>query len=385
MILIPDIKDNIPDNNKDDMPEIKDDKELSGEAASFEDILKQSENITIGSQQEINRQEGLGVKQETPDSAGSCVHIHDLKKLNVGGQAVLEGVMMRSRRFWAVAVRKPDGTIGCSVFREISITNRKKVPGWPFIRGIVVLVENLSLGFRALSYSVNESTGEEVQISKKQMSISVAIAVLFTVGVFFILPTLIGRTFSNSMNSILYNLLEGLIRIAFLVGYITLVSFLKDIKRLFMYHGAEHKTIQAYENGVELLPENVKKYSRLHLRCGTSFLLIVMVVALIVYALLGKPPLYLRLIERVVLMPVIAGISYELIRLAGKFSRYKIIRIIFYPGLLLQKITTREPDEMQLEVAIASLQKILESECSEPENILEKKIVEKDDEVSVNA
>jgi len=385
VILIPDIKDNIPDNNKDDMPEIKDDKELSGEAASFEDILKQSENITIGSQQEINRQEGLGVKQETPDSAGSCVHIHDLKKLNVGGQAVLEGVMMRSRRFWAVAVRKPDGTIGCSVFREISITNRKKVPGWPFIRGIVVLVENLSLGFRALSYSVNESTGEEVQISKKQMSISVAIAVLFTVGVFFILPTLIGRTFSNSMNSILYNLLEGLIRIAFLVGYITLVSFLKDIKRLFMYHGAEHKTIQAYENGVELLPENVKKYSRLHLRCGTSFLLIVMVVALIVYALLGKPPLYLRLIERVVLMPVIAGISYELIRLAGKFSRYKIIRIIFYPGLLLQKITTREPDEMQLEVAIASLQKILESECSEPENILEKKIVEKDDEVSVNA
>jgi uncharacterized protein YqhQ len=385
VILIPDIKDNIPDNNKDDMPEIKDDKELSGEAASFEDILKQSENITIGSQQEINRQEGLGVKQETPDSAGSCVHIHDLKKLNVGGQAVLEGVMMRSRRFWAVAVRKPDGTIGCSVFREISITNRKKVLGWPFIRGIVVLVENLSLGFRALSYSVNESTGEEVQISKKQMSISVAIAVLFTVGVFFILPTLIGRTFSNSMNSILYNLLEGLIRIAFLVGYITLVSFLKDIKRLFMYHGAEHKTIQAYENGVELLPENVKKYSRLHLRCGTSFLLIVMVVALIVYALLGKPPLYLRLIERVVLMPVIAGISYELIRLAGKFSRYKIIRIIFYPGLLLQKITTREPDEMQLEVAIASLQKILESECSEPENILEKKIVEKDDEVSVNA
>lgn len=385
MILIPDIKDNVPDNNKDDMPEIKDNKELSDEAASSEDILGQSENITIESRKEINRQEDLGVKQETPDSAGSCVHTHDLKKLNVGGQAVLEGVMMRSRRFWAVAVRKPDGTIGCGIFKEISITNRKKVLGWPFIRGIVVLVENLSLGFRALSYSVNESTGEEVQISKKQMSVSVAIAVIFTVGVFFILPTLIGRTFSNSMNSILYNLLEGLIRIAFLVGYITLVSFLKDIKRLFQYHGAEHKTIQAYENGVELLPANVKKYSRLHLRCGTSFLLIVMVVALIVYALLGKPPLYLRLIERVVLMPVIAGISYELIRLAGKFSRYKIIRIIFYPGLLLQKITTREPDEMQLEVAIASLQKILESECSEPENILEKKIVEKEDEVSVNA
>jgi len=310
----------------------------------------------------------------------------DLKKLNVGGQAVLEGVMMRSRRFWAVAVRKPDGTIGCGVFKEISITNRKKALGWPFIRGIVMLVENLSLGFKALSYSVNESTGEEVKISKSQMSISVAIAVLFTVGVFFVLPTVIGRAFSNLIpSSILYNFLEGLIRIAFLVGYIALISFMKDIKRLFQYHGAEHKTIQAYESGEELIPENVKKYSRLHLRCGTSFLLIVMVVALIVYALLGKPPLYLRLIERVVLMPVIAGISYELIRLAGKFSRYKIIKILFYPGLLLQKITTREPDEKQLEVAIVSLQKILESEQSEPENIIEKKIVEKEDDVSVNA
>jgi uncharacterized protein YqhQ len=322
----------------------------------------------------------------------------DIKKLNVGGQAVLEGVMMRSRRFWAVAVRKPDGTIGCGVFKEISITNRKKVLGWPFIRGIVALVENLSLGFRALSYSVNESTGEDVQISKSQMSISVVIAVIFTVGVFFVLPTLIGRTFSNIIpNPILYNLLEGLIRIAFLVGYITLVSFLKDIKRLFQYHGAEHKTIQAYENGVELIPENVKKYSRLHLRCGTSFLLIVMVVALIVYAIIGAllatPPPYLKLvsplllkiISRVVLMPVIAGISYELIRLAGKFGRYKIINILFYPGLLLQKITTREPDEKQLEVAIVSLNKILESENSEPENIIEKKILEKEDEVSVNA
>ncbi len=310
----------------------------------------------------------------------------DLKKLNVGGQAVLEGVMMRSRRFWAVAVRKPDGMIGCGIFKEISITNRKKALGWPFIRGIVMLVENLSLGFKALTYSVNESTGEEVKISKSQMSISVAIAVLFTVGVFFVLPTVIGRAFSNFIpSSILYNLLEGLIRIAFLVGYIALISFMKDIKRLFQYHGAEHKTIQAYENGEELIPENVKKYSRLHLRCGTSFLLIVMVVALIVYALLGKPPLYLRLIERVVLMPVIAGISYELIRLAGIFGRYKIIKILFYPGLLLQKITTREPDEKQLEVAIVSLQKILESEQSEPENMVEKKIVEKEDDVSVNA
>jgi uncharacterized protein YqhQ len=309
-----------------------------------------------------------------------------MSKLNVGGQAVLEGVMMRSRRFWSVAVRRPDNTIACDTFKEISITNKKKILGWPFIRGSVMLVENFSLGFKALSYSVNESTGEEVQMSKKQMSISVIIALLFTVGVFFILPTVIGRSFSQVVkNSILYNLLEGLIRISFLLIYITLVSFLKDIKRLFQYHGAEHKTIQTYEHGEELIPENIRKYSRLHLRCGTSFLLIVMVVSLIVFALLGKPPLYLRLISRVLLIPVIAGISYELIRIAGKFSRFRIVNILFYPGLLLQRITTREPDESQIEVAVTSLKNVLEAESGEAQDELEKKLVSKQDDVSVNA
>ncbi|OQA21886.1 MAG: hypothetical protein BWY60_00447 [Actinobacteria bacterium ADurb.Bin346] len=313
-------------------------------------------------------------------------HCSSTSKLNVGGQAVLEGVMMRSRRFWAVAVRKPDHTIATGVFKEISVMNRKKVLGWPFIRGIVALVENLALGFKALSYSVNESTGEEVNISKKQMSISVIIAVIFTVGVFFVAPTLIGRLFSSYIsNSFLYNIIEGLIRIAFLLGYIAIVSFMKDIRRLFQYHGAEHKTIQAYENGVELTAENIKKYSRLHLRCGTSFLLIVMIVALIVFALLGKPPLYLRLISRVFLIPVIAGISYELIRLAGKFSRYRIINILFYPGLLLQKITTREPDESQIEVAVSSLKKILEAEESGAADTFEQAILAKKDDVAINA
>ncbi|MBM3705637.1 MAG: DUF1385 domain-containing protein [Actinobacteria bacterium] len=307
-------------------------------------------------------------------------------KLNVGGQAVLEGVMMRSRRFWAVAVRKPDGTIASEVFREVSIINRKKALGWPFIRGIVALVENLSLGFKALSYSVNEATGQEVAMSRKQMGISIAIALIFTVGVFFILPTLLGRTFSNAIpNTILYNLIEGLIRIAFLVTYIVAVSFLKDIRRLFQYHGAEHKTIQAYEYGEELTAENIIKYSRLHLRCGTSFLLIVMIVSLLVFALLGKPPLYLRIISRVLLIPVIAGISYELIRFAGKFSRYKIINVVFYPGLLLQRITTREPDIKQIEVATVSLKRILEAESAAAQDEIEEKIISKADDVSVNA
>ena len=311
---------------------------------------------------------------------------NNIDKLNVGGQAVLEGVMMRSRRFWAVAVRKPDKTISTGIFKEISLMKKNRILGFPVIRGMVALVENLSLGFKALSFSANEATDEDIKISGKQMGISVAIALIFVVGVFFVLPTIIGRSFSSAIeNSILYNLLEGLIRIAFLIFYIIGVSFIKDVRRLFQYHGAEHKTIQAYEYDVELIPENIRKYSRLHVRCGTSFLLIVMIVALFVFALLGKPPLWLRIISRIVLIPVIAGVSYELIRLAGKFSKSKIVNITFYPGLLLQKITTKEPDDYQIEVAVASLNKILEAECSEAQDSVEKRIVSQKDEVAINA
>ncbi len=307
-------------------------------------------------------------------------------KLNVGGQAVLEGVMMRTKRFWAIAVRRPDKSISTSVFKEISITNKKKILGFPFIRGVVMLIENLSLGFKALSYSVNEATGQEVQMSKRQMGVSVAIALVFVVGIFFILPTIIGRSFSGFIgNSILFNLIEGLIRIAFLICYIVLVSFLKDIKRLFQYHGAEHKTIAAYESNEELNIENIKKYPRLHLRCGTSFLLIVMIVSLFVFALLGKPPLYLRIISRVILIPIIAGISYELIRLAGKYSRYKIVNILFYPGLLLQKITTREPDNDMIEVAVLSLNKVLQAEFTDADNKVEKEVIQKKYDIEINA
>ncbi len=307
-------------------------------------------------------------------------------RLNVGGQAVLEGVMMRSRRFWSIAVRKPDNTIATDVFKEISMMKKNKFLGFPVIRGVVAMVENLSLGFKALSYSVNQATDEDVKLSGKQMGISVAVALIFVVGIFFVLPTVIGRSFSPFIsNSILYNLIEGLIRIAFLVIYILAVSFMKDIKRLFQYHGAEHKTIQAYEYGEELTAENIKKYSRLHVRCGTSFLLIVMIVALIVFALLGKPPLYLRIISRILLIPVIAGVSYEMIRIAGKFSKKKIVTILFYPGLLLQKLTTKEPDESQIEVAVSSLNKILEAECTVAEDGIEKKILAKKDEVAINA
>jgi uncharacterized protein YqhQ len=285
------------------------------------------------------------------------------EKYQVGGQAVIEGVMMRSKHFWAVAVRRPDKTISTILFNDGPLTSKHKMLGFIFIRGIVTLFESMILGFKALSYSVNESTGVEIKFSRRQMVISIIIAVAFAVGVFFILPTIIGRTFSGFIpNTIVYNLLEGLIRIGFFLIYILSVSQLKDIKRVFQYHGAEHKTIQAYENNEEMKPENVRKYSTLHVRCGTSFLLIVMVVAVFVFALLGRQPIIWRIISRILLIPVIAGISYELIRLAGKYSKYKIVNIFFYPGLLLQKITTREPDNSQIEVAISSFKRVIEAE-----------------------
>jgi len=284
-------------------------------------------------------------------------------KYQIGGQAVIEGVMMRGKNFRSLAVRRPDKTISIKLFKNSSLTVNSKFLGLPFIRGVVNLIESMALGFRALSYSVSESTEEDIQFSKKEMTIAIIIAVIFAVGIFFILPTLIGRSFSNYFpNTIVYNLMEGLVRILLFLGYILIVSQLKDIKRVFQYHGAEHKTIQAYENGEKMIVENVRKYTTLHVRCGTSFLLIVMVVAIFVFALLGRPPFLLRILYRVLLIPVISGISYELIKLAGKYSKYKIVNIIFYPGLLLQKITTREPDDAQIEIAISSFNRVVKAE-----------------------
>ena len=281
----------------------------------------------------------------------------------VGGQAVIEGVMMRSKHFWSLAVRRPDKTISTKIFKNSSLTVNNKFLGFIFVRGVVSLIESMALGFRALSYSVNESTEEDIQFSKKEMTIAIIIAIIFAVGVFFVAPTLIGRSFSNYFpNTIVYNLMEGLVRIGLFLGYILIVSQLKDIKRIFQYHGAEHKTIQAYEQGEAIKLKNVKKHTTVHVRCGTSFLLIVMVVAIVIFALLGRPPLLLRILYRVLLIPVVAGISYELIKLAGKFSKYKIVSILFYPGLLLQKVTTREPDDSQIEVAMSSFTRVIEAE-----------------------
>ncbi|MDD3819032.1 MAG: DUF1385 domain-containing protein [Actinomycetota bacterium] len=284
-------------------------------------------------------------------------------KIQVGGQAVIEGVMMRSKNFWALSVRKPDKTISTQLFKESSPASKNRIFGFFIIRGVASLISNLLVGFKALSYSANESTDSEIEFSKKDMLISTIIAVVFAVGVFFVLPTVIGKTFFNNIsNIVVYNILEGLVRIGFFLVYIIAVSQIKDIKRVFQYHGAEHKSINAYENGEELKPENVKKYSTINVRCGTSFLMIVMIIAIFVFSLLGKQTMLWRILSRVLLVPVIAGISYEFIMLAGKFNNNKLIRALLYPGLLLQKITTREPDIDQIEVAIDSLNSVLEAE-----------------------
>jgi uncharacterized protein YqhQ len=286
-----------------------------------------------------------------------------IRVCSIGGQAVIEGVMMRSKNFWSIAVRKPDDSISTNVYKVEPISKKHKFLGWPIIRGTVSLIESMAIGFRALNYSVNESTEEEIQFSKREMTISIVIAVLFTVGVFFVLPTIIGKSFQLRIeNSFLFNLIEGAIRIAFFVFYIIIISLLKDIRRIFQYHGAEHKTIAAFEHEEELVPEKIKKYTTMHMRCGTNFLLIVMIVAVFVFAILGKPPIYLRIISRILLIPVIAGISYEFIRIAGKYSDNKFVQVLFLPGLLLQKLTTREPDNKQIEVAVASFKKVLEAE-----------------------
>ncbi|MDD3519950.1 MAG: DUF1385 domain-containing protein [Actinomycetota bacterium] len=282
---------------------------------------------------------------------------------DIGGQAVIEGVMMRSRNFWSIAVRRPDDTISTNLYKSEPVSKKHKFLGWPFIRGTVSLVESMAIGFRALNYSINESTEEEIKFSKKDMAISVIVAVLFTVGIFFVLPTVIGRSFQSRIeNSFLFNLAEGAIRILLFLSYILIISLLKDIRRLFQYHGAEHKTIAAFEHNEELVPEKINKYTTMHVRCGTNFLLIVMFVAVFVFAILGKPPIYLRIISRVLLIPVIAGISFEFIKIAGKYSDNKFVKIFFLPGLLLQKLTTREPDDKQIEVAVASFKKVLEAE-----------------------
>ena len=275
---------------------------------------------------------------------------------NYGGQAVIEGVMMRGPHRLATAVRRPDGTIAVSRQPLVSLRDRYPWLKLPVFRGVVALGESLVFGVRALMFSANESGTEEEELTAGQMGLTVALSFAIAIGFFMLLPTfLMGLVKSRFGSSITFNLAEGLLRMVILVGYIYGVSRFKDIQRVFSYHGAEHKVIHAHEAGRELTPVNCGEYSCLHPRCGTAFLLFVVLVSIVLFSLFGWPSLWKRLLLRLLLLPVVAGLSFEVTQQAAKHIRAPWAAAILWPGLMLQKLTTREPDESMLEVAIEAL------------------------------
>jgi uncharacterized protein YqhQ len=300
-----------------------------------------------------------------------------IHKTSIGGQALIEGILMRGPEKVSIAVRKPDGEIDLKVENSLPLNKKNKITSLPIIRGMLGLVDSLKVGMSALMYSAeffdenpNETkTQEKESLFKKifkekaddvAMSLTVFLSIAIAVVVFMILPNFLTNLFSDRIeNSILLNLIEGLIRIFIFFLYVVWVSKLEDVRRVFEYHGAEHKSIHAYENGVPLTVENVKKFSILHPRCGTSFLFMVMIVSIVVLSFFGWPNPVMRILTRIIMLPVIAGIAYEINRFIGK-SNSKFCYYLSYPGLLIQKYATvKEPDDSQIEVAIKALEAVI--------------------------
>jgi uncharacterized protein YqhQ len=291
---------------------------------------------------------------------------------NIGGQAVLEGVMMRGPSNWALAVRKPDGEIA-EVNRPIhSVMTRHWVFRLPIVRGVIALGESLAIGFRALAISANYAAQQEgedgevsTELSRGSIIFAFAIAIGFAVMLFKVTPALITSWLPIDTTGS-FVVVEGLIRVSFFVVYLLVISLLPDLRRVFEYHGAEHKVINAYEAGEELTPERVKPFSLIHPRCGTAFLLWVMVIAIFVFAFFGRPVWYWLILSRILLLPLIAGLAYELIRFAGKHQGNRVLMTLLAPGLWLQRLTTREPSPDQLEVSISALKEVLQLEKRAP-------------------
>lgn len=293
------------------------------------------------------------------------------KKVSVGGQAVIEGVMMRGSKGLATAVRLPDGTIEIKKENYESFSKRNKIFSLPIIRGFISLIESLIIGMKSLEFSASFFDDEEEEPSKFDswfkntfkeksndviMGISLVVSLAFAALLFFILPTVLTSFVKSNItkNTIILNVIEGIIRVAVFLLYIYLVGKMEDIKRVYQYHGAEHKTIFCYEAGEELTPENAKKFSRFHPRCGTNFLFLVMVISIIIFSFTGWQSVGQRILWRLVLLPIVSGVTYEVIRWLGK-SNNSFASFVAAPGLKLQGITTKEPDLSMLEVAIASL------------------------------
>ncbi len=292
------------------------------------------------------------------------------KPFNYGGQAVIEGVMMRGQKHMAVAVRNPEGEI---VLHTEPLNPRiysSFINKVPFLRGLTLLWDALVLGMRTLMFSANVAIAEEdkedgVEFSGPIAWGTVAFALLMVIGIFFVVPLLLINLIEwliISLPILVQHTIEGVTRLALFVAYVWAIGFLDDIQRVFAYHGAEHKAINAYEQGAELSPEKVAQYSVVHPRCGTAFLLIVLVISIFVFALVGDPALWLKIVSRIVLIPVIAGIAYEFLKFSAAHRQNPIIKILIAPGLALQKMTTREPDLSMLEVSITALKKLLAEE-----------------------
>lgn len=280
-----------------------------------------------------------------------------------GGQALIEGVMMRGRETWAVAVRRPSKDIWVECHPVRSVAQRHAIWRKPLFRGVAAMGEALGIGFRAMMIAANQSMEEEEKLTRKQMGVTIGFAVTAFIAIFIVLPRVLIAIFGKDGpkgGGIVTNLKEGAIRLAIFLGYLLAISLMKEIQRVFQYHGAEHKTIAAYEANEPVLdPATVDKYSTVHVRCGTNFLIMTMLLTVVVYTLFGNPPLWLALVERVAGIFVIAGIAYEGLRLGAAHLDNPIVRVLMTPGLWLQKITTKQPEPDMIEVAIRSFEAVL--------------------------
>lgn len=289
--------------------------------------------------------------------------MNELKFPTYGGQAVIEGVMMRGSHSVAIAMRAPNQEI--VVYNEpLGKIYRSRIAKIPFLRGLIILWDALGLGMRALTISANTQTGEDEKLEGPMLYMTVGISLVIGIGLFFLAPAFAGQLTENflGINAWWSNVIEGILRLVLLVGYIWLVGKIPDIRRVFAYHGAEHKTINAFEAGEKLTPESVAKYSTEHPRCGTSFLLTLVVLSIILFSLLGPLPMIWRLISRIVLLPVLASLAYEYIRWTAKNMNFPLIRWLIKPNLALQQLTTREPDSEMIEVAISAFENVRKKE-----------------------
>ena len=296
-------------------------------------------------------------------------------KPTYGGQAVLEGVMIRGQRHMAVAVRRPNGAIAIQS-RPLSTLFTGTLRQFPLVRGVIVLVETLALGMRALTYSANVSMEdpeadpddevEQDELGAGSVALMLTISLLFAIGLFFLLPLFASRPLEGMFGSDLFsNIMEGVIRMVIFLIYIWLIGKMGEINRVFMYHGAEHMTVHAQEHGVPLEIDYIRKYSPAHPRCGTAFLRTVMVVAIVVFAFIPRDPLWWLITSRIIFIPLIAAGAYEIIRLSSRYSSFRLVSLITSPNLMLQKLTTRWPDDDQIEVAVAAMKQALESDQAE--------------------